>query len=266
MTVDLEQLIRQKAPDKARYIPQCAFALLRRLFHQDYCNEFLRRDTKGVEFCFGVLDYIGVNINVEGFDNVPWDTEKPLVFVCNHPLGAIDGLALLGTLARQTQDHVKCIVRSELLEFDAIRQYCIPINKSGRQARDLPQQVDKAFNGSDHVMLFPAGICSREINGVVRDIPWRKFFVNKCRQWQRDIVPVHFIGQNSPRFYAIDRWTKRLHIKANIAQLFLADEMVRTSGKTFTMRFGKPIPYTTFDNTRQPQQWAQWVQQQVESL
>ena len=266
MTVDLEEIIRQKAPDKARYIPGWAFTILKRLFHQDYCNGFLCQNKKGMDFCFGVLDYIGVNIRVEGLENVPFEQATPLVFVCNHPLGAIDGIALLGTIARQSNDHVKCIVRQELLELDALRQYCIPINKSGKQARQLPAQVDKAFSGTDHVMLFPAGICSRRIDGVVKDMPWRKFFVSKCRQWQRDVVPVHFIGQNSERFYAIDKWTKRLHIKANIAQLFLADEMCRAAGKTFTLRFGKPIPHTTFDTSRTPEQWAQWVQQQVETL
>ena len=266
MTVDLESLIRKAAPDKARYIPGFVFSLLRRAFHQDFCNQFFARELKGKDFCFGALDHIGANINVEGLNNVNFQADKPFVFVSNHPLGAIDGLALLGIIARESNERVKCIVRSELMLLDGLAPYCIPINKSGKQARNLPQQVDKAFSGPNHVLLFPAGFCSRRIDGIVQDIPWRKFFVNKCVQWQRDVVPVHFIGQNSERFYRIDRISKFLHLKVNIAQLTLPDEMCRARGKTFTVRFGSPIPYNTFDTTRTPMQWAQWVQQKVYEL
>ena len=88
-------------------------------------------------------------------------------------------------------------------------------------------------------------------------------FLTKSKAYQRDIVPVHFIGENSPRFYRIAQWCKRLRLKFNIAMVTLPDEMYRSRGKHYTVRFGKPIPYQTFDSSRTPAQWAQWVEEEV---
>ena len=45
--------------------------------------------------------------------------------------------------------------------------------------------------------------------------------------------------------------------------VLLPDEMYRARGKHFTVRFGQPIPYQTFDHTRHPNEWARWVQDKV---
>jgi len=115
--------------------------------------------------------------------------------------------------------------------------------------------------------MFPAGLCSRKgEDGIIRDIEWKKTFITKSVQYQRDVIPVHFSGHNSDRFYNIARWCKRLHIKFNIAMLYLADEMYKNQGKTFTVTFGKPIPWQTFDKSKSPTEWAQWVKEKVYQL
>ena len=264
--IDIEKIIKSRAPAKARYIPSFVYRWLERIIHQDYINGYLRQGRTGVDFCRSALDYLGISLNVEGLSELPLTSGRPLIFVSNHPLGGIDGLALGAVIGEASQGRVKYIVNDLLMNIDGIAPLCVPVNKYGRQARDLPAQVDSAFNGDDHVLLFPAGLCSRLIDGQVRDIPWRKFFVNKSRQSRRDVVPVHFVAQNSRRFYRIALWCKRLGIKFNLAQVLLPDEMYRQQGNTYTIRFGKPIPYTTFDTRRTPAQWAQWVQDKVYEL
>jgi putative hemolysin len=111
--------------------------------------------------------------------------------------------------------------------------------------------------------MFPAGLCSRrQDDGTIRDVTWNKAFVAKSIQHQRDIVPIHFIGQNSNRFYNVARWCKRLHLP-NFAMALLPDEMYRSRGNHYTVRIGKPIPWQTFDRTKTPQQWGKWVQDKV---
>ena len=88
-------------------------------------------------------------------------------------------------------------------------------------------------------------------------------FIKRSVKAKRDVVPIHFIGQNSPRFYRIARWCKRLHLKFNIAMLYLPDEMYRSRGNNYTVRIGKPIPYQTFDRTHTADEWALWVEDQV---
>ena len=83
---------------------------------------------------------------------------------------------------------------------------------------------------------------------------------------QRDVVPIHFIGRNSDRFYSIAEWCKRLRLKFNLAMLFLPDEMYRGRHGEYKVIIGKPIPWTVFDKSKSPQQWAQEVRAQVYKL
>ena len=48
--------------------------------------------------------------------------------------------------------------------------------------------------------------------------------------------------------------------------LYLVDEMMKNRHKTFTITIGKPIPWQTFDKTRKPVEWAEYVQNIVYNL
>lgn len=263
--IDIEQIIRDRAGDKARLLPRFVFRWLERFIHQDFINEYLRQGREGVDFCEGVIDYLGVKLTVEGLENLPL-TSQPMTFVSNHPLGAIDGVALGGIIGRRYDGHIKYLVNDLLMNLDGLAPLCIPINKFGPQSRKLPQQLDAAFQGDNHILMFPAGLCSRLIDGQIHDIPWRKAFLKKSIETHRDIVPVHFIGQNSPRFYQVALWTKRLGIKVNLAQVLLPDEMYRSRGGHYTIRFGSPISYKCFDSSRTLNEWALWIEDEVYKL
>ena len=45
--------------------------------------------------------------------------------------------------------------------------------------------------------------------------------------------------------------------------LFLAQETFKQQNKTIKIIFGKPIPYQTFDKTKNDKEWAEWVKEQV---
>ena len=143
---------------------------------------------------------------------------------------------------------------------------CIPINKTGKQSRDFPAMVEAGFKSDHHMLMFPAGLCSRKIDGKIHDLPWKKTFISKSVETHRDIVPIHFSGQNSEKFYRIANICKALNLKFNVAMLFLVDEMYKNVHKTFRVAFGKPIPWETFDKSKTPAQWAQYVQDKVYEL
>ena len=48
--------------------------------------------------------------------------------------------------------------------------------------------------------------------------------------------------------------------------LYLADEMFKNRGKKFKVTIGKPISWQTFDKSKKPAEWAQYVQDIVYSL
>ena len=265
LEISIDRIVRERAGKKSKWIPRWLTRGLERLIHQDFINGYLRQGREGVEFCEGVVEYLGVTLTVEGLENVPFDG-APLTFVSNHPLGAIDGVTLGGVVGRASGGRVKYLVNDLLMNLKGLAPLCIPINKLGAQSRNFPEQVNEAFHSDNHIIMFPAGLCSRLIDGKIHDIPWSKAFIQKSVQSKRDIIPVHFIGQNSSRFYRVALWCKRLGIKFNLAMLLLPDEMYRSRGNHYTVRFGNPIPYTTFDKTRTPREWGQWVEEEVYKL
>ena len=114
--------------------------------------------------------------------------------------------------------------------------------------------------------MFPAGLCSRRNHGIIRDLEWKKTFITKSVETQRDIVPIHFGGQNSDFFYRLANICKWLGIKFNLAMLYLPDEMYKNTGKTFTVKIGKPIPWQTFDKSKTATEWAAYVKNIVYKL
>lgn len=268
-TVDVEQILREKAGAKARRVPRFVLSWLKKIVHQDEVNQFLEQSShlSGVEWLEACVEYLDMKLDVSGRENLPAsDDGRHYTFVSNHPLGGIDGVALGAILGRHYDGHIRYLVNDLLMNLRGLAPLCIPINKTGSQSRDFPAMVEAGFKGANHIIMFPAGLCSRRTNGVVRDIPWRKTFVVKSVETQRDVVPIHFGGQNSNFFYTLANFCKRTGIKFNVAMLFLVDEMYKNTHKRFSVKIGKPIPWQTFDKSRTPAQWAAWVQKKVYEL
>ncbi len=263
--IDIDQILRARMGNKARFLPRFVTRWLEHIIHQDYINTYLAEGRVGVDFCKGVIEYLGVTVDVEGRENLPTDG-RPATFVSNHPLGAIDGVTLGAVIGRAYDGRVKYLVNDFLLNLEGLAPMCVGINKVGGQSRNLPKKFDEVFRSENHVIMFPAGLCSRLIDGQIHDLPWGKAFIQRSVQNQRDVIPIHFIGENSPHFYRVAKWCKRLGLKFNLAMLFLPDEMYRSRGRHYTVRFGAPIPYKTFDSKRTPSEWAQWVQDEVYKL
>ena len=210
-----------------------------------------------------------MDMEVKGLDELPSnDGGRYFTIVSNHPLGGEDGVALGKLICHKYDSQMLYLVNDVLMNLKGLAPLCIPINKTGAQSRNFPKMVETAFQSQKNVLMFPAGLCSRkQDDGSIRDLPWKKTFISKSIEYQRDVIPVHFSGRNSERFYNIARWCKRLNIKVNIAMLFLVDEMYKNVGKHFTVTFGKPIPWQTFtDKSKTPAEWAQWVQDRVYEL
>lgn len=268
-TIDIEKILTSKLGGKARLVPRCLINWLRKIAHEDQVNQFLydHRDEVGTQWLTSTVEYLKMHITIEGEENLPSkDDGKLYTFVSNHPLGGQDGVALGSIIGRHYDGRFRYLVNDLLMNLPGLRPVCVGINKTGKQSRDFPRMVEAAFQGNDHIIMFPAGLNSRMTDGVIRDLPWKKTFVTKSVQCQRDIVPIHFSGRNSDRFYRIANWQKRLHLKVNLAMLFLVDEMYRNVDKDFTVKIGKPIPWQTFDRSRSAKDWALWVEDQVYAL
>ena len=268
-TIDIDRILADKMGAKAKYVPGFVRSWLRRILHQDEVNAFLwkSRDKKGVEWLEECVRYLDMNLQVEGKENLPdKDDGKLYTFVSNHPLGGEDGVALGAVIGRHYDGKFRYLVNDLLMNLPGLAPLCIPINKTGNQSRNFPAMVNAGFKSDHHMLMFPAGLCSRKINGEIHDLPWKKTFISKSVETHRDVVPIHFSGRNSERFYRIANLCKTLRLKVNIAMLFLVDEMYKNTHQTFRVAIGKPIPWQTFDKSKTPAEWAQFVQDTVYCL
>ena len=264
--IDVDAILAAKAGKKAKYVPRFLVSYLKKIIHQDEVNEFLKNnsDKYGLDFIRSFMKFFNNSFEIRGLENLPADGRY--TFVSNHPLGALDGMGLGMILGKHYDEKIKYLVNDLLMNIPQLKSLFIPINKTGRQAKNFPRQVDDAFKSENHILMFPAGICSRRTNGVIRDLERKKTLITKSIQTERDIVPIHFEGRNSDFFYNLANWCKRLGIKFNIAMLYLADEMFKNRGKTFKVTIGKPIHWSTFNKTKTHTEWAQYVKDTVYKL
>ncbi|WP_455540426.1 glycerol acyltransferase [Prevotella fusca] len=268
-TIDIDKILKDKMGAKAKFVPSFAVKWLKRIIHEDEVNQFLwdTRGISGTEWLMECVRYLDMTLEIEGLENLPDKNDGKLyTFVSNHPLGGQDGVALGTIIGKHYDGRFRYLVNDLLLNLPGLKPVCIGINKTGKQSRDFPRMVEAGFQSDNHILMFPAGLNSRKINGRIHDLEWKKTFVTKSVEYQRDVVPIFFGGRNSERFYRIAHFSDKYVRKVNIAMLFLVDEMYRNVGKTFRVAIGKPIPWQTFDRSRTPMEWAKFVEDKVYEL
>ena len=267
-TIDIEKILRDKMGKKARYVPRFVISWLKKIIHEDEVNWFLweNRKLEGTEWLTACVQYLDMTLDIVGAENLPDKHDGKLyTFVSNHPLGGQDGVSLGSIIGQHYDGKFRYLVNDLLLNLPGLKPVSIGINKTGRQSRDFPRMVEAGFNSDNHLLMFPAGLNSRKINGEIHDLPWKKTFITKSVETHRDVVPIHFSGRNSKRFYRIAKFSDRW-LPFNLAMLFLVDEMYRNVGKTFRITIGKPIPWQTFNKTKSPMEWAKFVEDRVYGL
>ncbi len=258
--IDIEQVLREKSPSLSRKIPGFLIKYLVRTIHQEELNYILEtfHQYEGVEFMNKLVEYFHLDLELVNPEYMP--EEGRYIFVSNHPLGGLDGICLSAVLGNRYNGRIRYLVNDLLLYINNLKTIFVPINKYGAQGRKNVSLIEEAFASENQIITFPAGLCSRRINGVITDFEWKKSFVQKAVTYQRDVVPIYFEGRNSEFFYRLTNIRKKIGIKKNIELIYLPDEMFRCKQKTFRIYFGKPIPWETFRDTRRTAlEWAQWV-------
>lgn len=263
--IDIAGVLKARAPKTK--VPGFLVNYLRKIVHEDEFNQFFREnpDLKNLDFIEGAFKYLEINLDIQGEENLP-PKDKRYIFASNHPLGGLDGIATGYIIGKHYDGRVRFFSNDLLLFLTPMREMFIPVNKFGNQSRDHAEMMRQLYESDNNLVTYPAGVCSRKQNGKICDLEWKKNFISKAVEYQRDVVPVYFEGRNSNFFYNLALIRKFLHIKFNIEMMFLADELFKQKGKHFTVKFGKPIPWQTFDKTKSQAEWAQWVKDIVYGL
>ena len=260
--INIREIFVKKNPGLARIMPRFAFNYIHRLLHIDFINDFIQRNghLKGIDFVDQGVTEFNVKEHIYGFENIP--ESGRFIFASNHPLGGFDSLLLMKYVNKKL-GNLKFLSNDVLMGIPSLSYMFIPVNKHGTNSREVATSLDIAYDSDDQIVIFPSGLASRRIKGIIVDLPWKKHFITKSVQYKRDVIPVFIGGRNSNRFYILANIRKFLHLKWNIEMFLLPDELMRQKNADIPVYFGKPIPYQTFNKSKTHQEWADWVKELV---
>ncbi len=227
--IDVERVFSQKNPRLSALIPGFVYNYLKRILHQNQINDLIGRSKHryGLDFVDAIMEEFDPEVEVIGLDKIPLD--ERIVIASNHPLGGLDGIALMQAVGKKRQD-IRFPVNDILLYLENLKPLFIPINKHGSNSENI-KILNETFEGNDSICYFPFGLVSRKKNGQIFDLEWKKTFLTKAKKYKRTIVPTHIGGRNSNFFYGLSNLRKNLGIKANIEMLYLADEFFKQKDK-----------------------------------
>lgn len=267
--IDIDALLKTKVPKYYPYIPGALVRWLEHTICQDELNGLLDKNfgKEGVDFADAVLHDLDISMKVIGEKNFPAEGSGRYVFASNHPLGGLDGVALISLLGHHYGGKIKCVVNDMLMQVRPLAGMFLPANKHGRQSETDVIAINEAFGGDEQILYFPAGLCSRrQKGGVIADLDWKKSFITKSVEYHRDVVPIYFGGHNSSFFYRFANLRKCLGIKLNIEMVYLPGEVFKSRGQTFHVVVGEPIPWSTFTGGKRAVEYADDVKDIVYNL
>lgn len=263
LQIDIKELLQEKAPKLAKWIPPFVVNYLSRLLHLDEINEFLvdNYTLEPHEFVKACNSHLGFTTEVEGGEGIEELLAQRPVIVGNHPLGGPESLALLEVL--NGHGYETKMVSNYILSFlKPLAPLLIPV-LTGRDIKTIKNFRDH-FAGDTPIIMFPAGICSRYLSdGTFFDYSWHFTFIKMARRYNRPILPIYIDGVNSKRFYRLSRVRNFLRIKPSLEAITLPDEMFKQRGKTIKVSIGNLITPENFESSDNNVLWADKIRNHV---
>ncbi len=244
--INVEKALLAKYPafeHKPPLMRRSALYLLRKLVREQEINGFLdeHQDLKGFEFVDKVLEHFNFSYNLSHTDRANIPSSGRVVIVANHPLGALDGLALLKMVGEIRRD-VKIIANDLLLSLAPLKSLLLPVDNIGKGTRKADiNRIVGSLHQEEAVIVFPAGEVSRAGLTGIRDGRWHSGFLLFARKANAPILPVYVGGKNSSLFYGVSSLNRQL------STLMLAREMFQKHDQSLKMRVGEAIPFSQID-------------------
>ena len=235
--INVNNIMQTYAPNSSGWRKNLLQFALKIFLHE---KQFIEFDEKfpylhGMASIEQILDYFQIRCetNISELENIP--TEGPVVFAANHPIGSLDGLALLKTIAFVRPD-VKIVANRMLSHLKPLKDVFIAVDNMGAQAnRQQIAEIQAHLKNDGALIVFPSGEVSRLGLQGVRDRQWSSGFLRLAAKVQAPIVPIHVHGRNSTFFYLASLIVKPL------STYLLVDEMFKQKGKSIHIRIGERI-------------------------
>lgn len=247
--LDLEQTLNQKYPRifarPVPYVSRPLLGALRLLFREQEINYFLNEngDAIGLEFVERTLEFFNFGYQVSNKDRENIPTQGRVIIVANHPLGALDALALI-QLVSEIRPDMRVVANELLMHIKPLSSLLLPVdNLNASSHRKQIESINDALEDEQAVIVFPAGEVSRLRPHGVRDGRWNSGFLRFALRANAAVLPVHINARNSSLFYVTSM------IWRPLAGLLLVQEMFAKNSGTIHFQIGEILP---IENLRRP--------------
>ena len=105
--IDIDKVLQEKATKVYKWLPRFVINWLKKTLHENDINECMLalKDDEGIVFNTKVLTYMGAKVEAVNSHLIP--KTGSVVIASNHPLGGLDGLALIKTVGDVRSASVK---------------------------------------------------------------------------------------------------------------------------------------------------------------
>lgn len=242
--INVESFLNERFPNlpERKLIYSSLCKILKHLFHE---NEFLLFEKRyphlqGLDFVEQALQHFQFSYSTfhDEIERIP--TQGRVVIIANHPIGSLDGLALLYMIGKIRKD-VKVVANEVLGAIQPLKSLLLSVdNMNGNTAKQNLRDIYSHLNHEGAVIIFPAGSVSRLAMTGIKDSQWNTGFLKIANRTQSPILPVYVNGRNSSWFYSVSLFARPL------STLFLVDEMFKQENKNISIRIGHPIPFRNY--------------------
>jgi len=239
--LNLEKALTEKYPDLPQKLGgKAMIKLVKTLTHEDEINQFIEthQHLKGFAFLDHVLNFFNFSyqVSARSLNRIP--SEGRLMIVANHPIGSLDGLALL-KMVRSVRSDVRIVANDLLNNIEPLQSLFLGIDKLSDKHSHKAQfkAIMNALDQDEAVIIFPAGEVSRIRPNGVRDGKWKTGFLKLAKKANAPIVPIYVDARNSALFYSLSAFYKPL------GTLMLVQEMFNKSHQEIQFHIGKPIAW-----------------------
>ena len=202
------------------------FSYLKKLYQKHYDNFELKNN-----FWNKTLDLFNIKYSILNTEKIP--ETGPVIVVCNHPFGLVDGLIIADTISKKRKDY-RILINDEISQVGLIRPYLFPL-KLDEKRESVKFNLKSKNDAIRHVqnggalIIFPSGeVATKEkIFGKVIEKKWQSILGAIIRKTEATICPVYFNGENSFLFHVLGI------IHYPLRRILFAKELINKKNKFF---------------------------------
>lgn len=195
---------------------------------------------KGTDIEAAMVKSMGITPVIHNIEVLKLFDGQSFITVSNHPYGHIDGIMLIGEVAKFRPNY-KMMVNWMLGLIDVMEDHFIGVNpySSGKVKKSSLEGIKECIlhlKNNHPLGFFPAGAVSKNIGrNRVKDREWQDGVIKLIKKANVPVIPVYISGQNSWLFNFLDK------IDWRVRTLRLGHELDTKKGKTIHLVFGDPI-------------------------